>query len=1000
MSIVGRAYVTVRAITGSVEGDIEKGIDKAIRRANVDGSASKAGKKIDQSMGKAVADGDGLSRGIDKQLTRASSSGGGNGGKKLGKKIGEDVGGEASKGLKKALLSAFGPGLANQAATGLSGLTAGATALTSTIGPALAAGAAVGTNAILTLASSVAVLKLAFRKGDELDQFKSQLAPARTEIDKIASSIQGRLLPVLGRSLNRITVSLGPTLQRGLGETADAIGQTTARAAKLAESPLFRARLGRILDSNARSLTLFGRAGVDGLSALSGIAAAAGPLTERFAAFARARAGAISRAVTEAESTGKLDAFFQRAGDTTARWGDILGNTSSALFNVFNAGSAAGGGFLVKLDNITQRFDDWTNSIEGQSALADWFAQAEPVVAATGRLIGSLADTFASISGGGDTFANTLDFVSQRVLPALNAGLQVAIPLSNALITGITGLSPVLTVVTGGLEGLAKVIDILPTGLQAVVAAGAVFLVFGNKIESKINSMTGRFKRFGVETRESFNTARGGIRGFIRDLDAMAARSRVAGARTRREIEATSRTMATLGKVGKGAAAISALGVAASGVTDDLGLTNTASLALAGSLAGPLGAAVGASIGLFVDGGKAVHQYGNVLDQVDDAIKSNSLTQQEAARDALLAQATTLRHSNSFGANVTRIWSVATGGPKKMEQAAIELNQKIEASKLAAATLVPVIDSVGNSFDSATGQAYNLSTALDAVSGNLTKADAYVNYRKAVLQTNKTLTENGKTLDLNTEKGQANYDALSNQIKALVGASKAFKDGSAEQNKFLAEGAAGILRSAGAAGKGSKAYQLLKESLGQLGRVKVEPNVRTGKIDKAAQVANDVTGILKNLDQTNVTVGFRFDAAAAKAQIREIKSIVESLPRKVSTDYYVNQVNSFNKPRGNGQRDGGWIPHRAGGGWASGPGSPRSDSIQYGNTMISNREFVVNAREAQRNANLLESINSGSYNGRGTGATTVVVNNPVPERASASVNNVLKHKVFEAGWTS
>ena len=47
---------------------------------------------------------------------------------------------------------------------------------------------------------------------------------------------------------------------------------------------------------------------------------------------------------------------------------------------------------------------------------------------------------------------------------------------------------------------------------------------------------------------------------------------------------------------------------------------------------------------------------------------------------------------------------------------------------------------------------------------------------------------------------------------------------------------------------------------------------------------------------------------------------------------------------------------RASGGWISGPGTSKSDSIP---AMLSNGEFVVNAEDAKKNRGLLESINSG-----------------------------------------
>jgi TP901 family phage tail tape measure protein len=65
----------------------------------------------------------------------------------------------------------------------------------------------------------------------------------------------------------------------------------------------------------------------------------------------------------------------------------------------------------------------------------------------------------------------------------------------------------------------------------------------------------------------------------------------------------------------------------------------------------------------------------------------------------------------------------------------------------------------------------------------------------------------------------------------------------------------------------------------------------------------------------------------------------------VSVGYYYYQKNT--PPKTAQVKDGGWI---------SGPGGPRDDRVP---AMLSNGEFVVNARSAEANASLLEAINNG-----------------------------------------
>ncbi len=59
------------------------------------------------------------------------------------------------------------------------------------------------------------------------------------------------------------------------------------------------------------------------------------------------------------------------------------------------------------------------------------------------------------------------------------------------------------------------------------------------------------------------------------------------------------------------------------------------------------------------------------------------------------------------------------------------------------------------------------------------------------------------------------------------------------------------------------------------------------------------------------------------------------------------------------------LPHMAGGGQVRGPGTSRSDSIP---TMLSDGEFVVNARATAQNRSLLEAVNSGKAPALNTGS--------------------------------
>lgn len=103
-------------------------------------------------------------------------------------------------------------------------------------------------------------------------------------------------------------------------------------------------------------------------------------------------------------------------------------------------------------------------------------------------------------------------------------------------------------------------------------------------------------------------SARTGIRGTLTDLRAMSreygrlgrAQSTVLAGMSQTS-GAAQRTADRLKGVGKAGAGVAALAVATTGLGDSMGVTNTATLSLMGTMAGPWGAAIGAGVGLAID---------------------------------------------------------------------------------------------------------------------------------------------------------------------------------------------------------------------------------------------------------------------------------------------------------------------------------------------------------------------------------------------------------------
>lgn len=194
--------------------------------------------------------------------------------------------------------------------------------------------------------------------------------------------------------------------------------------------------------------------------------------------------------------------------------------------------------------------------------------------------------------------------------------------LETALIgAGDSATGPLRTLVQGA-TAVVEAFDALPAslksagvGLLAVTAIGGGLIAMGAKLITGLAgaraalaaigpmaaSSTAGLRRFGAQ-----------VRMIPGDLRLLATTAMTAGAQSQRSLTATTaastRLRSTLGTLGKGAAGIAALTIATTGLGDSMGLTNTAMLALAGSMAGPWGAAAGAAVGLTLDLASAANE--------------------------------------------------------------------------------------------------------------------------------------------------------------------------------------------------------------------------------------------------------------------------------------------------------------------------------------------------------------------------------------------------------
>jgi len=385
----------------------------------------------------------------------------------------------------------------------------------------------VGVGAAASLGAAYATLKVgtkgmgdamkAVGEGDakKLDEALKKLAPSaravvmevahlKPEWDKLQLDVQQRLFAGLNKEVDALGRAYLPVLRDGMNGVADSTNRLVVETAHYLESARAVGATRTIFDNTAKSMDAMHTVGASiasilltvasvGSSFLPGLAAGFGKAAENADAF-----------VQRAKESGQLADWMQRALTVTGQLWQVLKNLGTALGGVFEASGASGTVFLNNLVIITGAISDMVNSVEGQTALKDFFAACAEVSAqlgdvlksallpVIGQIVASVAPLIAQLADGlapvikalAPTVMVLVDCLARLLGPIISALAPIVLGLANALGAALVPVLPPLT------AALVSIVNAVAPLLGILGQLTPIFVVVAEAVLGLVQALT------------------------------------------------------------------------------------------------------------------------------------------------------------------------------------------------------------------------------------------------------------------------------------------------------------------------------------------------------------------------------------------------------------------------------------------------------------------------------------------------------------------------------
>jgi phage-related minor tail protein len=795
-------------------------------------------------------------------------------------------------------------------------------------------------------------------------------------------------------------------------------------------SPKNLANLQDVLDNMARLLPSFGNIAGNVYSSLLTIIKAADPLTRRFVGYLEKQSETFSNFLDTKAASGELEKFFNRSGELAADFGKVFGNSFNFLGDIIKAnfGTVGGGQYMLNwLKGATKKWAELSENM-GKANLQGYFLGAsknsKAILQSVGSLvseIGKLAD-MPEIKKTFDTLALGAPYLGSMLREGAKAG-----PILADLIVQITKIASIfadsgqINVYFGTLRNVAKfaadalnnetfksLVNIVTQISGVALAVGTLHKAFsfGFKIiagvilgpYNMIKGLPGAFTtattavgKFGVVLKGAFGVV--GIIGAV-----------VAGViALNDQLEQAKKDSVTSGEKIRNAFLSGKSGVDVmkealkdtggnimyvkreiSGMIGDTPIvhlntyiTSMDDLATSGDKMKLVLAALSKENTGF---GKSIGGTQDWFDKESDWTKVETAIGNTGSALAQLAGSSIPDASSKF-LELTKAYQMTDADARRFLEAMPELKTQLAETARNAGmatddtTLLNIAMQRGGDYSNIMASGLGgVDTAADNASKkvqwlsdkilgfgktNLDTRDAVRRFEAAVDSVTESVKTNGKNLDITTAAGRSNQSALDDLARSAVNQATA------------------IYKATGNTDELTKSMDKGRESL-----VKAAEKMGLTK-DKAKTLADTLLGTPKDI-QISV------DANTGKAT-EKLESIKKNYGK--GSGFWDNIFGWLTGPKKKdggfvGFANGGYVKRLAPGGYVSGAGTSRSDSIP---AMLSNGEYIINARATSENRELLDRINNNQS--VKTAPTINMVINPSPGMDERSLAEMVSRRI-------